>query len=252
MILSGNIAVICDKIHFSYTKNPFIEDLSIELPFSQITGLFGPNGAGKTTLLNLIYNKLKPGKGEITIFNKKYRLNSESIIKREIGYMPQSPSLFSHLTLEENIRLAAYLYKISPKLSVEKTEKLIDLFNLQNVSKKLFKELSGGQKRISNFIAAIIHKPKLLLLDEPYEGLDIVNQEKVNTIINDFVRNGSAVFVSSHIIEPLEKSCYRYLIMADGKIIKSLDSMEFTQMETGLTDIIKKEINLNAIQAFDW
>jgi len=211
-----------NRISFSYDDQPFMVDLSFEIHTKEIVALIGHNGVGKTTILNLIYNLISPHEGKILLFGKAMNALNETSIKKSIGYMPQTDSLFENLTVIENLHLVSHLYQLPEEQIYDRVRRLVQVLQIEDMAGKLYKDLSGGQKRLACFAATIIHKPKLLLLDEPFESLDMMNMYKVTSIIKSLTEQGSTTLISSHIVEPLEGFCDKYLIMDCGKIKKEI------------------------------
>ena len=194
-----------------------VDNLSFEVKEGEIFGLLGENGAGKTTTFRMILNLLLPDKGSITLNNKKidYELSDE------IGYLTEERSLLLKLTVKEMMIYYGSLKNMTKKQIEEKLDYYLNKFNIMEYKNKKIKELSKGNAQKIQFITSIINDPKLLILDEPFSGLDPINTSIFIDIIKELKNKGTIIIFSSHQMETIELFCEKLLILSKGKTILS-------------------------------
>ncbi len=223
-----------DNVCYKYDGDEIfqIDHISFDVFQGEVIGLLGPNGAGKSTILNLIYEILKPLSGAITI--------SKLEKDKYISYLPQFSTLFNKLTIEENLLTVCNLFNIDSSTIEEQMDSIIKKLNLFSSRNKLFEELSEGQKRILNFLIMLIPNSPILLLDEPYNSLDIKNQDLINKKIKKLKEKNTTVLISSHIFEPMKDICDRYMIFDKGKLIGLYDKSSI--IEKDIYTLLKEKI----------
>lgn len=191
-------------------------DLSIEE--GEIFGFLGPNGAGKTTTLSALIGLISCDDGSIRIFDKKFT-GRERDIRREIGYVPQDLAFFEELNALDNVTYWGKLYGLRGKELKNATKEALERTGLWERRKDQAKKYSGGMKRRLNIACAIVHHPKLLLMDEPTVGVDPQSRNSILDSIRDLNKNGTTVIYTSHYMEEVEAICSNVAIMDFGKII---------------------------------
>lgn len=214
-----------------------LDHFNMEVRKGEILGLLGPNGCGKTTAINSILSLLKYDKGQITIFGEKMTPNSYHI-KREIGIVPQEVSVFENLTVYENIDYFCGLYIDEKKLRKEYVDEAIKFVDLSEFKKFFPKKLSGGLKRRLNIACGIVHKPKLIFLDEPTVAVDAQSRNFILEGIKKLNRQGSTILYTTHYLEEAEILCDRIIIMDRGRNIASGTNEELKSMITTTEKII--------------
>jgi len=198
-----------------YGKSRGIEKVNLRVQEGEIFGFIGPNGAGKTTTIRLILRLIFPNHGTIKIFEKDLREYGEEL-RNEIGYIPGEVNFYPEVTVKDFLEYTARFYKTAEKSYVEK---LCRNFSID--VKKRFRELSMGNKKKVAIVQALMHKPKLLILDEPTNGLDPLIQNLLFEILKEERKKGVTVFFSSHILSEVEKLCDRVALIKDGKILRT-------------------------------
>ena len=220
-------------IYKSYKQNCVLKGVSFEVKDDEIKAIIGVNGAGKSTLIEIITNVKKADSGEVVInginINDK---NSKNKVKNIFGYMPQSFCMFNDLTVRENLGYVAAVYGLE-KTQIEKT---IKMCGLESMQKTLAKNLSGGYKQLLSMAIAIIHSPKLLLLDEPTSAMDPIFRRKFWDIVHKYKKNGSMVLIITHYLEELLE-CDSFVCLSDGKVC--FDGSVSTFKEKGFINIEK-------------
>lgn len=201
-----------------------VDNLSLKIDRGEVFGLLGKNGAGKTTTIKMLTLQLKPTAGEI-FFEGRPIPNNELFIKNLLGVVPQHLNFDQDLTVEENLELHARLHHL-PKIERHtQIDKLLKFVELEKVRRSFVRELSGGMKRRLLIIRALIHRPKILFLDEPTVALDPQVRRKIWELINDLKAQGITIVLTTHYIEEAETLCDRVAILNRGKLV-ALDTTE--------------------------
>lgn len=192
-----------ENLGFSNDKYFKINNIDFDLKNGDIFGLIGPSGCGKSSLINVILGLKNKTKGRIIS-----RIDGKTVdIRSIIGYSPQSNSLFFNLTLEENIKIFGKLSGINSKDLKINSEKLLKKLSLENAVDKKISELSGGMKKRADIACALIHAPKIIILDEPFVGLDLNLRIFLWEIIVSFSKNGRIIIITSHMLDDIQKYC---------------------------------------------
>lgn len=204
----------------SFTAN---DNLNFEVFSGEIFGFLGANGAGKTTAIRILSGLSQPTSGKVIVAGYDASLQPEKI-KRQIGYMCQKFSLYEDLTVRENITLYGGIYEMSRIQINERTEELLKRLNFQEFGDRLISDLPLGLKQKLAFSVAILHKPKIVFLDEPTGGVDPITRRQFWEMIYETAANGITVFVTTHYMDEAEY-CDRISIMNEGRIV-ALDTPE--------------------------
>ena len=216
-----------------------LDHLSLNIQEGEIFGLLGPNGSGKTTAINCLLALLKYDKGAITIFGKPMRPNSYDI-KKDIGVVMQNVGVFEQMTVLENIDYFCGLYVKDKEKRRSLVEEAIAFTGLEDFEKMRPKKLSGGLLRRLNIACGIVHKPKLIILDEPTVAVDPQSRNKILEGIMELNRQGSTIIYTSHYMEEVEQICSRIAIIDHGKVLATGTTEELKRMiKTGETITIE-------------
>ncbi|MEM9102118.1 MAG: LPS export ABC transporter ATP-binding protein [Pseudomonadota bacterium] len=205
----------------SYKSNTVVRDVSIELASGQVVGLLGANGAGKTTSFYMVVGLVTHDKGEITLDNQNIgHLPMHKRAQIGIGYLPQEPSIFRKLTVEQNIlailETRADIDKVAQKNLLEK---LLGEFNIGHIRNSLGVSLSGGERRRVEIARALAANPKFILLDEPFAGVDPISVNDIKQIINHLTERGLGVLITDHRVEATLEVCDQVYIVNEGRTI---------------------------------
>jgi ABC-2 type transport system ATP-binding protein len=192
-----------------------VDQLTFTIKPGDIFGLLGTNGAGKTTTFRMIMGLLNPTDGKVLYNGEKVGYHNVN----EIGYMIEERSLLTKITVKELMLYFGQLKDMAPKLILERLDYWLERFDIVEYKNKKIKELSKGNQQKIQFISAIINNPKLLVLDEPFSGLDPINTELFVSVIRDFQKKGSMVVFSSHQLDHGESFCEELLVLVKGKVI---------------------------------
>ncbi len=194
-----------------------VDHLTFTIKPGDIFGLLGTNGAGKTTTFRMIMGLLEPTEGEVVYNGGKVGYHNVN----EIGYMIEERSLLTKVTVKELMLYFGQLKDMDPKVILERLDYWLERFSITEYKHKKVKELSKGNQQKIQFISAILNNPKLLVLDEPFSGLDPINTELFVEVIRDFQKNGSMVVFSSHQLDHVESFCEEIIVLEKGKAIIS-------------------------------
>ncbi|MCL9821458.1 LPS export ABC transporter ATP-binding protein [Helicobacter sp. 14348-15] len=213
-------------------KNKIISDISMEVRSGEVVGLLGPNGAGKTTSFYIICGLLLPSSGKIFFDNKD--ITGLSLHKRSqlgIGYLPQESSVFKDLSVEENLMIAAEICLDSEKERYKRTEELLEEFNIEPIRNRKGVNLSGGERRRVEIARALIKKPKFILLDEPFAGVDPIAVLDIQNIIKKLLNFGIGVLITDHNVRETLSVCHRAYVINKGMLLASGNSNEIYENE---------------------
>ncbi|MBK1810723.1 ABC transporter ATP-binding protein [Clostridium sp. YIM B02505] len=195
-----------------------VDNLSLSIKEGEIFGLLGPNGAGKTTTINTILGLSKIDSGEVKIFGKSLD-KDEMVIKRNIGIVPQNIALFNDLKAYENVEFFGRLYGLRGNVLKSRVEEALEFTGLLDRKKDYPGKYSGGMQRRLNIACAIVHKPKLIIMDEPTVGIDPQSRNHILDSVRKLNESGSTVIYTSHYMEEIEELCSDITIMDHGKVI---------------------------------
>ncbi len=201
-----------------------VDKISFTIERGEVFGLLGKNGAGKTTTIKMLTLQLKPTAGEI-FFEGRPTLGNEIFVKSLLGLVPQHLNFDQDLTVEENLELHARLHHLSKAERRERIDELLKFVELEKVRRSNVRELSGGMKRRLLIIRALIHRPKILLLDEPTVALDPQVRRKIWELLTDLKSRGITIVLTTHYIEEAEFLCDRVAILNRGRLV-ALDTTE--------------------------
>ncbi|ERI91668.1 putative ABC transporter, ATP-binding protein SagG [Clostridiales bacterium oral taxon 876 str. F0540] len=214
-----------------------IDNVSMEVEEGDIFGLLGPNGAGKSTLISTIVGLIKSDNGDITVGG--YSINKESLkVKEQIGLVPQEIALYEKLSAKQNLEFWGAMYGLKGKLLKQRVDEGIELSGLQDSIKMPVKKYSGGMKRRLNIACAVLHHPKVLIMDEPTVGIDPQSRNHIFEFTKNINKeNGTTVIYTSHYMEEIEALCNRLFILDLGKEIAKGSKAEVKRMVTDLTKV---------------
>ncbi len=202
-----------ENVSKSFSEKSVLEDISFSVRQGEIFGLLGPNGAGKTTLIRLLLDIIRPDSGEIRIFGDFL----SPAAKNRIGYLPEERGLYKKTRLLDMLVYLAQLKGVPKKQAHLNAESLLKSLELDQYRNKKVEELSKGMQQKVQFLSAIIHEPELLILDEPFSGLDPVNTKTVMTRILGLRAAGKTIILSTHMMEQAQSLCDRILMLNKGR-----------------------------------
>ncbi len=212
-----------------YGEETAIDHLGLSIDEGEIFGLLGPNGAGKTTLINSVLGLTKTESGHMEVLGKKLASNGNGV-KKEIGVVPQDLAIYEDLTAYENVDLFASLYGLKGQQKKERVEEALEFVGLADKKKQYPKKFSGGMKRRLNIAMAIVHQPKLVIMDEPTVGIDPQSRNQILESVKTLNQRGITIIYPSHYMEEVEAICTRIAIMDRGRIIARGTKEELKQL----------------------
>lgn len=219
-----------DGLTKRYGKTVAVDNISIHVNKGEVYGFLGLNGAGKTTLIRTLLGMIKPDSGSITLFGKE--LNPNFNQWNDIGYLVEAPYSYPNLSVYENLKV---IYKLRQLTDLTAIDSIIEILKLTKYRNIKANALSMGNQQRLGLAKALMHKPKLLILDEPINGLDPEGIVEVRALLTDLAKNGSTIFLSSHILGEISKLATRIAIIHEGRLVKELTVQE-------LSDQILKKI----------
>jgi ABC-2 type transport system ATP-binding protein len=204
-----------NHIFKTYGTRPAVDDVSFDVNQGEIFGLIGPNGAGKTTTIRMMMDIIKPDSGDIKVMGEKLNDNS----KNKIGYLPEERGLYKKMSVMDTIIYFASLKGIDSQLARQRGEELLKRADLLPHQNKRIEELSRGMSQIIQVIITVIHEPDLIILDEPFSGLDPVNTQLLKDLIRDLKNKGKTIIMSTHLMNDIEELCDRLLMINKGRAV---------------------------------
>ena len=216
----GKVVLSIEHLTKTYGEKKAVDDLSLSIKAGEIYGFIGHNGAGKTTTLKSAVGILAFDKGEIKINGVSVKADPIAV-KREIAYIPDNPELYGYMTGIKYLNFIADIFRVPSDLRQERIRKYADLFSLTPDLGQPIAAYSHGMKQKLAVIAAWIHAPKLIVMDEPFVGLDPKAAHTLKELMRQLCDEGGAIFFSTHVLEVAEKLCDKVAIIKNGQLIRS-------------------------------
>lgn len=217
-----------------------------------VFGFLGPNGAGKTTTIRMLMGLAPPSSGSIELLGLPMPERAFEI-KSRIGLVPDESLLFDHLTGGEFIEFVGRMYGLPRPTARERAAELLSVFQLDGNTSKLISEYSKGMRKRVAMAASLIHRPELFLMDEPFEGVDVVGARLMKELLLDLVRHGATIFLTTHVLEVVERLCDRVAIIHEGKIITQGTLAELRTGTETLEDAFVRVVGAeHSIEALGW
>lgn len=236
-----------------YGDKAAVDGLTLRVERGSFFGFLGPNGAGKTTTIRMLMGLAPPSSGTIEMLGR--RVPEQAIeIKRRVGLVPDDSLLFDHLTGLEFVEFVGRMYGLPREHARSRGAELMQLFELDTAGRKLIGEYSKGMRKRVAMAAALIHRPELFLLDEPFEGVDAVGARLMKDILLDQARRGATIFLTSHVLEVVERLCDRVAIIHQGRLVVDGPMHELRSGAETLEDIFVRVVGAGERNtgALDW
>ena len=228
------------KLSGGYANIPVLKDVSFQVADGELVGLIGLNGAGKSTTIKEIIGLLTPYEGQILIDGQTI-LGQAEAYRKKIGFIPETPSLYEELTLKEHLEVVALAYDLDWDAAFERAEKLLKLFRLEEKLEWFPVHFSKGMKQKVMIICAFMVQPSLLIVDEPFLGLDPVAIQDLIDLLEEEKKRGTSILMSTHVLDSAEKMCDRFVILHQGQVLAdgNLDQLRqsFGQADASLNEI---------------
>jgi ABC-2 type transport system ATP-binding protein len=251
-LMDATPAVAVREVRKVYAGKAAVDGLTLTVPQGCFFGFLGPNGAGKTTTIRMLMGLAPPTSGEIELLGLKMPQDGTEIKKR-IGLVPDETLLFDRLTGAEFIEFVGRMYSLPRLVARERARELLSLFELDGAERKLISEYSKGMRKRVAMAAALIHRPQLFLMDEPFEGVDAVGARLMKDILLEQVRQGATIFLTSHVLEVVERLCDRVAIINDGRLVIDESMASLRSSSETLEDIFVRVVGAERhTETLDW
>ena len=214
-----------------YGRFTAVRGVDLHVRKGEVFGFLGPNGAGKTTTMKMVAGLLKPSEGSVWVDGIDTSVDAVSV-KRMIGYIPDRPYLYERLTGREFLRFVGGIYKLEDDVLKARSQELLTFIGLENFGDELVESYSHGMKQRLTLAAALLHRPPLLIIDEPMVGLDPAGAKLIKQVFREYAKEGRTVFVSTHTLEVAEAICDRVAISHKGTIVAMGTVDELKELHT--------------------
>ena len=221
-------ALVIRNLHKSFGAKHAVNDLSLTVPAGCLFGIVGPNGAGKTTTLSMVTGLLRPDYGTVSVWGNDV-WSDPANAKAAMGVLPDGLRLFDRLSGRELLAFCGAMRSMDPGVADERAEELLAALGLVDDADTLVADYSAGMTKKIGLAAALIHHPRLLILDEPFEAVDPVSGQAIRSILNDFVNGGGTVVLSSHVMELVESLCDAVAVISEGQVLTAGEIAEVKQ-----------------------
>jgi ABC-2 type transport system ATP-binding protein len=227
-----------------------VENVNLTVEAGQFFGFLGPNGAGKSTTIKMLTGLLAPTSGTIRILGADLTENSADL-KRQIGVVPEGMALFGRLTASEYLRFVGRMYGLDQATTEQRTDELLEFMNLAGEDKKLVTDFSHGMQKKLALAAAVIHGPKVLFLDEPFEGVDAIAAGTLKQMLQRMIARGATIFLTSHVLEIVERLCTHIGIIHRGRLVAqgSIEQLRAGVASSGAAPLTLEQIFLEIVGA---
>lgn len=225
-------AIVANNLVKTYpgTESPAVNRLSLNIARGSFFGLLGPNGAGKTSLISMLCGLTRPTSGTIAINELNPRIHAGEV-KKIIGFVPQDIALYPTLTAKENLAFFGNMHGLSGRALEERIEEGLTTFGLSKHAHKLIKTFSGGMKRRVNLLAATLHRPQILFLDEPTVGIDVQSRTAITAHLQELNRQGTTMVYTSHHMDEARQLCSEVAILDQGNIMAQANPRMLLEQE---------------------
>lgn len=211
-------AIVSEQLSKSYGALPALQSVSFAVEPGRVFGVLGRNGAGKTTLLRILMGLLMPTTGRARILGLDC-FSDRVALKRVVGYLPDSPFFYDHLSARELLRFMAEVHEIEPRDATQRAERLLSELHLTGAADDFVSNYSLGMKKKLALILALLHEPRVLILDEPTTGLDPLASRQIQALIRSYADSGRSVLLSTHWLEMAESVCDQVAIVHQGRLV---------------------------------
>jgi len=214
----NSLAIVTNQLTRRFGDLVAVQDVNLRVSSGQFFGFLGPNGAGKSTTIKMLTGLLAPTSGQIEILGLDFSAQTTAV-KRQIGVVPEGLALFGRLTGAEYLTFVGRMYGLDRETTAKRTAELLDFMQLSNEPKKLVTDYSHGMQKKLALAAAVIHGPKILFLDEPFEGVDAIAAGTLKAMLQRMIARGATIFLTSHVLEIVERLCSHVAIIDRGALV---------------------------------
>jgi ABC-2 type transport system ATP-binding protein len=244
-------AIVVRDLRKVYDGKAAVDGLSLTVPRGSFFGFLGPNGAGKSTTIRMLTGLIPPTSGVIELLGLSMP-DDEMAIKQRIGLVPDESLLFDRLTGGEFLEFVGRMYRLPRALAMQRAGELLDLFELSGERRKLIAEYSKGMRKRITMAASLIHRPELFLMDEPFEGVDAVGARLMKDILLEQVRRGATIFLTSHVLEVVERLCDTAAIIDKGRIVAEGRMQDLRAGSETLEDVFVRTVGGREYDKLEW
>ena len=214
----SEIAVRTEKLTRRFGSLTAVDSVDLQVNAGEFFGFLGPNGAGKSTTIKMLTGLLAPSSGRMELLGLDFQSNLIEV-KRQIGVVPEGMGLFERLTGSEYLRLVGRMYGLDRATTEKRTEELLDFMQLADREKSLIVDYSHGMQKKIALAAAVIHRPRILFLDEPFEGVDALAAGALKALLGRMTERGVTIFLTTHVLEIVERLCSHVAIIHKGRLV---------------------------------
>ena len=248
--VSQSYAIEAIGLTKQFNKKLAVDNLNLRVAEGEFFGFLGPNGAGKSTTIKMLVGLLRPTGGQAIITGHDM-WRDPLAAKQQIGVLPEGLALYPRLTAREFIQFAGTMYGLDELTITQRTNDLLELVDLDADADKLIVDYSHGMRKKTALAAAIIHTPRVLFLDEPFEGVDAITIRAIRGVLQRLRERGTTIFFSSHILEIVEKLCTRVAVINDGRLVAEGSIPELRALVASGESSNLEELFLKAVGAAD-
>ncbi len=245
---TDNHSIVTSGLTKQFGDVTAVDDIDLRVREGEFFGFLGPNGAGKSTTIKMLCGLLRPTAGSMSIAG--YDVQAQPLeVKRRIGVLPEEVSLYERLTGSEFLVFAGRMHGLHGEEAGRRADELLNLLELAEVRDKLIVDYSLGMKKKVAFAAALIHRPKVMFLDEPFSGIDPISVRAIRTVLHELTEHGTTMFFTSHVLEVVERLCTRIAIIHRGKIVGEGGVAELRAKAEAGGDSTLEDIFLKLVEA---
>lgn len=236
----SEIAIATEKLTRRFGALTAVNEMDLRVQAGQFFGFLGPNGAGKSTTIKMLTGLLAPSSGRMELLGLDFASHPLEV-KRQIGVVPEGMGLFERLTGTEYLRFVGRMYGLDRATTETRTEELLEFMQLADREKTLVADYSHGMQKKLALAAAVIHRPRILFLDEPFEGVDALAAGALKTLLGRMTERGVTIFLTSHVLEIVERLCSHVAIIHQGRLVAQ-GSMEQLRAGVGEQEGVKRTL----------
>ncbi len=243
-----NYSIVAVGLSKAFGANVAVDNVNLHVREGEFFGFLGPNGAGKSTTIKMLCGLLRPDAGSVWVAG--YDLATQPLeVKRRIGVLPEETNLYERLTGEEFLLFSGQMYGLPLEEARPRAADLLELMELTEVKDKLIVDYSMGMKKKVALASALIHRPKVMFLDEPFNGIDPISVRAIRNVMRHLTERGTTIFISSHVMEVVERLCTRVAIIHHGRIVGEGTLAELRAMAQATGDSSLEDIFLKLVGA---
>ncbi len=244
----GEISIRAVGLSKYFGLIPAVNDISLTVREGEFFGFLGPNGAGKSTTIKMLCGLLRPTTGTIHVAGHDLA-REPLIVKGLIGVLPEDPNMYERLSAEEFLIFSARMYGLPRDEAQRRTADLLELLELKDTQNKLIVDYSMGMKKKTALASALIHRPRVLFLDEPFNGIDPISVRAIRQVLHQLTESGTTIFFSSHVMEVVERLCTRVAIINHGSIVAEGSLAELRAAATEGSNSSLEDVFLKLVDA---